>query len=78
MAVKGIDKKEIIKSLQNEAMKEFYVRDGSNRVIEQYQAPSSTPHDGASLKTSYSYVGTTNLIEKMKEEVVPWDSAWDL
>lgn len=78
MSYTQISKEEIINALQKEAMKEYYVYDTSNRVVQQWQATTETPHGGACLYTQYTYVGGTTNREKMKEEVVPWDSSWEI
>lgn len=78
MSFEQISKEEIINALQKEAMKEYYVYDGSNRVIEQYQAPTDTPEGGACLRTDYTYVGGTTNREKMKETIVPWQTIWEI
>jgi len=68
---------ELLRSLQKEVVKTKSVYDGSNRLITRYEAFSNSPNGKPCLKTTYTYVGATTNIDKTKEELATWNSAWD-
>jgi hypothetical protein len=69
--------KDFIKPHSLEAVKQYIVYDGSNRMTTHYVAASDTLHGGDCLRTDYSYVGATVRIQASKETLDTWDSAWD-
>ena len=69
---------DIIKLLREEALKEYRQYDEFFRPLAIYQAQTESDHGEPCLKTSYFYDGTSNRIVKKKEEIVPWDSNWDV
>lgn len=69
---------ELLRTLGKEVIKVYRVYDGSNRLTEQYEALANTINGGPALKTEYTYVGATTDVEKMKESLTTWNSAWDI
>lgn len=69
---------ELLRTLGKEVIKVHRVYDGSDRVIEQYEALANAIHGGPALRTDYTYVGATTNVENMKESLSTWDSAWDI
>ena len=75
----GIDKRAIVRTLEEEITKEYTVFDGSGRVSEFYQAQSDAENGDPCLKTTYSYHATyTTQVFKRKEEMSSWNSSWDI
>jgi hypothetical protein len=68
----------ILTSLKNEVVKVFKVYDGSDRLIEQYEALANAPDQAPCLKTEYTYIGATTKVEKMKESRGVWLAAYDI
>lgn len=74
-----IDKgRDYLKTTLKEATKMHREFDGSNRVITQYDAPTTALDGEPCLKTTYQYLSTTNIVSNFKEEVDAWDSSWDI
>ena len=69
---------QILNSLKNEIVKVFKVYDGSDRLIEQYEALANTVANGPCLKTDYTYVGATTRVEKMKESIGVWLASYEI
>lgn len=69
---------QILGSLSKEIVKVKKVYDGSDRLIEQYEALANTVANGPCLKTEYTYVGATTRVDKMKESVGVWLAAYDI
>jgi hypothetical protein len=67
-----------LKTTKNELVKQFVVYDLSSRPITMYEAREDTLHGGVCIKTQYSYIGATAQIEKRRESLAVWDSAWDM
>lgn len=61
-----------------EAVKTHSVYDGSSRLTDFYVAPSQTQHGETCLRTRYTYVGATNLVENSVDQESTWNSAWDI
>jgi hypothetical protein len=61
----------------NELSKTHFVYDGSNRLTDQYDAPTDAAHGAKCILTRYQYVGATAVISDIVEESALWDSAWD-
>lgn len=70
--------RDTLKSVKYEAMKLYRVYDGQNRLVTQYDASSNAKNGDACLRTDYAYDGTTTRIQKLKESMAAWSSAWDL
>ena len=68
----------MLEALGKEIMKAFRIYDGSNRLITQYEAFANTLDTQPCIKTEYTYIGATTQIEKMKESVSVWSSAYDI
>lgn len=68
----------LLNTMKAEVVKVFKVYDGSNRVIEQYEAVANAVNNAPCIKTTYTYVGATNQVEKMKEERGIWLSSYDI
>ena len=61
----------------NEAVKTFSVYDGQSRLTDFYVAPARAQHGDQCLRTTYSYLNTSNLVEKSRDVLATWDSSWD-
>jgi|GEM_PF-7102419 len=72
------DVEDILLSVSKVAMKTYRTYDGSNRLEYQYECPVTTINGGKCIKTQYSYVGATTQVEKSKETVDAWSSAYDI
>ena len=75
---KGANNTALLKSLGLELTKEHQVYDGSNRVIEFYQAVTGATNGEPCLRIDYTYDGATSRIVGRKETEVTWNSAWDI
>jgi len=68
----------LLNVLKAEAVKVYKVYDGSDRVITQYEAVANAANNAPCLVSTYTYVGASNRVEKMKEEVGVWLSSYDI
>jgi hypothetical protein len=68
----------IFTALNSEVVKVYQVFDGSDRVIEKYEALANTPDGGPCLKTEYVYSGAMTVAQKMKESQSTWLAAYDI
>jgi hypothetical protein len=68
---------DFIKSQIRDAVKEYTVYDGSNRISATYTAGTGTPDGGPCLKTTYTYWLTSNRIKLRVESVSAWQLAWE-
>jgi hypothetical protein len=55
-----------------------YLYDGSNRIITVLEAPTDAKDQDKCLRTDLTYVGATTNIDKQKESVGTWLSAYDI
>ncbi len=69
---------EALTVLKGEAMKSFSVYDGSDRLITRYEAVSNALDQAPCLKTTYTYIGASTRVEKSKEEIGVWLTAYDI
>lgn len=69
---------ELLNALSKEVVKIYRVYDGSDRLITQYEALANTLNNEPCLKTEYTYVGATTLVEKMKESISVWLTAYEI
>jgi hypothetical protein len=69
--------RDLILSSLGEGIKTKSVYDGSDRLIEFYEAPASSFDGDPCLITYYQYVGATSLVDATKEVVGQWDATWD-
>ncbi len=69
---------ELLQALQKEALKTYRIYDGSDRLITTYETFTNTVNGGPAIKTQYTYVGATTRVEKMKETIDVWSSAYDI
>lgn len=67
-----------IKTLRHEFMKQYFSYDGSSRIQYVYEVFAEAPHGTPCVKTTYTYVGVTRNVQKLKEEPSTWDSSWDV
>lgn len=72
------NKNRLLKSTVGEYFKAWNVYDGSNRLIERYEAPLATGNGDPCLKTTITYVGASRNVQAQKEEEAPWNSSWDI
>jgi len=69
---------QLLEALGKEVMKVKRIYDGSNRVITQYEAFANAIDQAVCLKTDYTYVGATTDLDKMRESVGVWLTAYDI
>mgnify|MGYP007082005526 CR=1 FL=1 len=69
---------ELLNTVAKEATKTFSVYDGSDRLITRWEAPSNTVDGKPALKTEYTYIGVTTKLEKSRESIDVWSSAYDI
>jgi len=67
-----------LKTSLRQLRKTKYVYDGSSRLIEIYEAKTNAAANSKCLKTIYTYVGATTVIDKSKEEEGTWLAAYDI
>lgn len=72
------NKYEFLKTGEKEYIKAYLVYDGSSRLTTIYEARANADHGAYCLKTTYAYDGTSNRVQKSKEEDATWDSSWDI
>ncbi len=63
---------------QHEATKEYIEYDVDGRMIATYVASYAANDGEPCLKTTYAYDGSSTRIQKRKESLDVWDSAWDI
>jgi hypothetical protein len=78
MTSQATDARDELESVAHEGMKVFRVKDGSNRIIEQYECAGSVPANGPCLKTIYVYDDATTSPTKMKEIIGVWLEAYEV
>lgn len=69
---------QILNTLKNEVVKVHHVYDGSNRLIERYEALANASDGAPCLKTTYTYDGASTRVVGMKEAQSTWSSVWDI
>lgn len=67
-----------LRTNQREYIKSYITYDGSDRMSVVYEAKANAVHGTPCMKTTYTYVGSTARIQKMKEEAATWDSTYDI
>lgn len=67
-----------IKSQLNEARKAYYEYDGSDRLSKIYEAPIDAENGNTALITELTYDGVSLRIQKEKEYLGTWSSAYDI
>lgn len=67
----------IIKSNINEEVKSKIFYDVQNRPIAIYEAQNIAVDGTPCLLTQYSYVGTSSLVDYMKETEATWLTVWE-
>lgn len=67
-----------IKPHAEEAVKMYFVYDGSGRMTETYTAMVNAENNDKCLKTEYTYDGASTRVQKMKESIALWSSAYDI
>ena len=68
----------LLNALKVEAVKVYKVYDGSDRVITMYEAVANAADQSPCLVSTYTYVGASNRVEKMKEVIGVWLVAYDI
>jgi len=71
-------KTELLKSHENELVKQYIAYDGSNRSEYVYTAVDTAAHGDSCLVTQYEYDGTSTRIVKRLEYYGTWDSSYDI
>lgn len=69
---------ELLKTLSNEYLKRFIVRDGQSRTSEVYEARVDAADGDTCLKTTYVYFVGEAVVQKMKEEPANWSAVYDI
>lgn len=69
---------DFVKGLIQEGTKTHSVYDVSSRLTDFYVAPVDAQDGDSCLRTTYTYVGATNLVENSKDVISAWDSSWDI
>jgi hypothetical protein len=67
-----------LKTQFKEAVKQYLVYDGFFRMTDVYAAPVDAVHGDECLRTQYAYDGGSVRIQKTKESIATWDSAWEI
>lgn len=68
-----------LKSHANDAQKQYFVYDANDRMTHAYTAYTEASNGAPCLVTEYSYVSpTSTLVQKMKEYMGTWSSAYDI
>ena len=67
-----------LKTNLHEFVKQYVVYDGSGRTTHIYETREDAEHGSPCMLTQYTYDGASNRIQKRKETVSAWDSAWDM
>ena len=75
---KGNSASDFVKAQGFVALKTFNEKDGQSRIITSYKAPITTIEGGLCIKTTISYFDTSNVVEKLKEELSTWPSGADI
>lgn len=78
MVLKGENTTSRITTLKNEVMKTFAVYDGSDRLIELYEAVTTAEDGDPCLKTEYAYIAASTRVEKTKESYDVWLAIWEI
>lgn len=68
----------MIKTALEQGVKTYSVYDGSSRLVGFYEAPSDATNGTNCLLTEYGYVGASSRVEKTRESIAQWNSAYDL
>ena len=71
-------KTELLKSHENELVKQYIAFDASDRAEYVYTAVVDAAHGDSCLVTRYGYDGVSSRIEKRKEYYSTWDSSYDI
>lgn len=69
---------DFIRPHQKEAVKQYIVYDGLDRMEYHYVATVDADHGDKCLGTQYAYDGTSGRVVKVKEFITTWDSTWDI
>ena len=65
-------------ALSNEVVKIYRIYDGSDRLVTTYETLANYEDGQPALKTEYTYIGATDKLEKMKESMDVWSSAYEI
>lgn len=68
---------DFISSHGKEAVKQWFVYDGLNRMVTVYVALTDAGDGDRCLRTDYTYIGSSARIQSMRESIAAWDAAWD-
>jgi hypothetical protein len=66
-----------IRTLANEGIKQYFVYDVNDRIIEVYEVFTNAKDGAPCLKTTYTYWGTSKRVKLMKEYLSTWDISWE-
>lgn len=71
------DNQSALKQQMKELVKQHIEYDGQLRVEYIYTAPTDAPNNSPCSVVRYSYNGTSNRVDYMKETKGVWLSAWE-
>jgi hypothetical protein len=60
----------------HEYVKQKMLYDASGRLVAVYEARTDATDGEPALLTTYTYYGTSNRVDVMKEAEASWDGAW--
>lgn len=60
----------------HEYVKQKMIYDDGGRLIAVYEARTEATGGEPALLTTYTYYGTSNRVDVMKEEESVWDASW--
>jgi hypothetical protein len=69
---------DLVPAHNREAVKTYIVWDEFNRMVTHYSTLAAAPHGAKALRTDYRYDGNSNRVQKTKESLSAWDSAWEI
>jgi hypothetical protein len=64
--------------IMSESVKTYSVYDGSNRLIQFYEAHTDASDGDKCRLTTYTFDGASDRLLKSKESLATWSSAWDI
>ena len=73
-----LNRTNLLKSGRDSQIKSYITYDGSSRMEYVYEAHTDAINGAPCLVTQYSYDGVSTRIQKMKETVGTWSSAYDI
>jgi hypothetical protein len=69
---------DLVESHQKEAIKCKFFYDEYGRMITSHTAETNAKPGARTFRTDYTYYGTSNLTDKMKESFGVWLAEWEM